>query len=153
MAGEQLEDTCFSLNIVNNLEKNEETKCQCCDTLKADLQKAKQDISSYREIIKILLEEHSITQQQQLRTDEPRKEELFHPISRGTSIKAISRAGIRRSNLVQVIPTANKFEILANVNESNETMCLMSASIVSNVTSIKSKKNDSTVSTKNTRKQ
>jgi hypothetical protein len=57
-------------------------------------------------------------------------------------MKAISRAGIRRSNLIQVIPTANKFEILANVNESNETMCSMSASNVSNVTSIKSKKNE-----------
>jgi hypothetical protein len=40
MVGEQLEDKSSSLNIVINLEKNEETKCQCCDTLKADLQKA-----------------------------------------------------------------------------------------------------------------
>ena len=68
MAGEQLEDTNLSSTIVNNLEKNVETKCQCCDVLTADIQKAKQDILSYREIIKILLEEKSITQQQQLRT-------------------------------------------------------------------------------------
>jgi bacterioferritin (cytochrome b1) len=96
MAGEQSEDTGSSLNIVNNLVKNEDTKCQCCDTLKADLQKAKQDISSYREIIKILLEEQSIIQQQQLRTDEPRREEeSFHPIPRSTSMKAMSRTGIR----------------------------------------------------------
>jgi hypothetical protein len=39
VVGEQLEDTSFSLNIVNNVEKNEETKCQCCDVLKADLEK------------------------------------------------------------------------------------------------------------------
>jgi hypothetical protein len=108
MAGEQLEDTNLSSTIVNNLEQNVETKCQCCDALKADIQKAKQDILSYREIIKILLEEKSITQQQQLRTDEfGREEELFHPISKGTSMKATSRAGNRWNNLIQVIPTAN----------------------------------------------
>jgi predicted methyltransferase len=56
MAGEQLEDTNISLTIVNNLGKNDESNCQCCDTLKADIQKAKQDILSYREIIKIPLE-------------------------------------------------------------------------------------------------
>jgi len=109
MADEQLEEVNHSLNIINNLEKNEEIKCQCCDTLKKDLQKAKQDISSYREIIKILLEEQSNTQQKQLRTDKPwREEELFHTITRSTLMKAISRAGIRSSSLIQVIPTANK---------------------------------------------
>jgi hypothetical protein len=103
MADEQLEEVSRSLNIINNLERNEEIKCQCCDTLKKDLQKA---ISSYREIIKMLLEEQSNTQQQQLRTDEPwREEELFHTMSRSTSMKATSRAGIRLSNLIQVIPT------------------------------------------------
>jgi len=71
MADEQLEEVSSSSNIIDNLEKNEEIKCHCCDTLKKDLQKAKQDISSYREIIKILLEEQSNTQQQQLRTDKP----------------------------------------------------------------------------------
>ena len=143
MADEQLEEVNHSLNIINNLEKNEEIKCQCCDTLKKDLQKAKQDISSYREIIKILLEEQSITQQQQMRTDEPwREEELFHTISRSTSMKATSRAGIRPSNLIQVIPTANKFEILAQVNDSNEAMGWTSSSITNNATSIKFRKND-----------
>jgi hypothetical protein len=57
-------------------------------------------------------------------------------------MKAMPRTRIRRSNLIQVIPIANKFEILANVNESNEATCSTSASVVSNVTSIKSKKND-----------
>jgi predicted methyltransferase len=56
MADGQLIGTSFSVNIENNLEKNEEIKCQCCVTLKADLQAAKQKVSSYREIIKILLE-------------------------------------------------------------------------------------------------
>ena len=108
-----------------------------------DIQKAKQDISSYREIIKILLEQQSITQQQQLRTDESRREkELFHPISRGTSMKATSRAAIRRSNLIQVIPTANKFEILVNMNDSNETECPTRVLPASNVTSKKFKKKD-----------
>jgi hypothetical protein len=122
---------------------NVETKCQCCDALKADIQKFKQDILSYREIIKILLEEKSITQQQQLRTDElGREEELFHPISKGTSMKATSRAGNRWNNLIQVIPTANKFEILVNMNDSNETECQTSVLTASNVTSKKFKKKD-----------
>jgi predicted methyltransferase len=66
MADEQLEDTNLSSIIVNNLGKNDETNCQCCDTLKVDIQKAKQDILSYKEIIKILLEEQFITRQQQM---------------------------------------------------------------------------------------
>jgi hypothetical protein len=90
----------------------------------------------------MLLEEQSNTQQQ-LRTDEPwREEELFHTISRSMSMKAISRARIRLSNLIQVIPTANKFEILAKVNDSNEAMGSTSTSKINNATSIKSKKND-----------
>jgi bacterioferritin (cytochrome b1) len=90
MAAEQLEDASLFQDIVKNLENNEEITCQCCVTLKADLQKAKQDISPYREIIKILLEEQSSTKRQQLRTDEPRREEeSFHPISRGTLMKVI----------------------------------------------------------------
>ena len=138
MVGEQLEDTNLSSTVVNNLEKNDESKCQCCDALKADIQNAKQDILSYREIIKILLEEQSVTQQQQLRADESRtEEELFHVISRGTSMKTTSRVGIRRSSLIQVIPTANKFEILVNMNDSNLTECPTSVLTASNVTSEK----------------
>jgi hypothetical protein len=97
----QLIGTSLSVNIVNNLEKKEENKCQGCTTLKADLQAAKQEISSYREIIKILLEEQSINQQQQLKMDEPRSEELlFHTISRGASMEMTVRVGIRQINLI-----------------------------------------------------
>jgi len=39
MAGEQLDDMSVSSNIVNNLEKNNETKCQCCYALEAEIQK------------------------------------------------------------------------------------------------------------------
>jgi hypothetical protein len=119
MADGQLIGTSFSVNIANNfLEKNKKIKCQCCVTLKVYLQAAKQEISSYREIIKILLEEQSMTQQQQLKLDEPRsEEELFHPISRGALMETTARAGIRQSNLIQIIPTANKFEILAKIND------------------------------------
>ena len=89
--GGRTDDMSVSSNIVNNLEKNNETKCQCCYALEAEIQKPKQDISSYREIIKILLEEQSITQQQQPGTDDSRREdELFHPISKGSSIKTIT---------------------------------------------------------------
>jgi hypothetical protein len=52
--------------------------------LKADLQKATQDILSYKEIIKILLEEQSATQQQQQQANEHRgEEETFHQIPSG----------------------------------------------------------------------
>ena len=85
MAAEQLDDLCFSVNITNNLVKNEVIKCQCCDTLRADLKKANLDILSYKEIIKILLEEQSSSQQQQLRSEEPwRKEISLHPKTRAT---------------------------------------------------------------------
>jgi aspartyl/asparaginyl-tRNA synthetase len=78
MADEQLEDTNLSSIIVNNLEKNDETNCQWCDTLKVDIQKAKQDILSYKEIIKILLEEQFITRQQQMNMEKMR---LYFTIS------------------------------------------------------------------------
>ena len=132
-----------SSNIVNNLEKNNETKCQCCYALEAEIQNAKQDISSYREIIKILLEEQSITQQQQPGTDDSRREdELFHSVSKGSSMKKTTRTGIRQSNLIQVIPTANKFEILASMHDSKETECLTSVPTAGNVTSKKFKTKD-----------
>jgi hypothetical protein len=66
MADERLEDANLSSTIVDNLGKNDETNCKCYDTLKADIQKAKQDILSYRKIIKILLEDQFITRQQQM---------------------------------------------------------------------------------------
>jgi hypothetical protein len=108
-----------------------------------DIQKAKQDILSYKEIIKILLEEQFITRQQQMKTDEPRgEEELFHPLSRGTSMKVALRVGPRQNNLIQVIPTANKFGILANMNDSNETEYPTNVLTASNITSRKHKKKD-----------
>jgi hypothetical protein len=107
--------------------------------LKADLQKAKQDISSYKEIIKILLEEQSTTQQQQQQANEHRgEEETFHQIPRGTSRKA--KTGINWKNIKQVTPITNKFEILSNMKELNEVTCSTSATSTNNVTSKKSKK-------------
>ena len=57
-------------------------------------------------------------------------------------MKATLRAGIRRSNLIQVILTANKFEILVNMNDSNLTECPTSILTASNVNSEKFKKKD-----------
>jgi hypothetical protein len=138
MAGEQLEDTNSSADLLSNLVLSDENKCQCCNKLIADLQKDKQDISSYKEIIQVLLEEQSSPHLQG--SNETRKrEESFYPIPRGSSMKP--RTGINWSNFTQVIPIANKFELLANVNESNEVTCLTSASSGNYITSIKSKKN------------
>jgi uncharacterized protein YhfF len=52
-------------------------------------------------------------------------------------MKAASKAGLRRNNLIQVIPTASKFEILVNKNE-----CPTSVLTASNITSRKYKKKD-----------
>ena len=75
MADVQLQDSNHSSVTVKKLEKNNEIDCQHCEELKAEIQKAKQDISSYREIIKILLEEQTTTQQQQPGTDKLKREE------------------------------------------------------------------------------
>jgi hypothetical protein len=109
--------------------------------LKVDIQKAKQDTLSYKEIIKILLEEQYITRQQQIKTDESRGEdELFHPLSRFTSTKVAPRMGPEQNNLIQVIPTANKFEMLASMNDSNETQYPTYVWTARNITSRKTKK-------------
>ena len=101
MADVQLQDSNHFSITVNKLEKNNEIDCQHCEELKADIQKAKQYISSYREIIKILLEEQTTPQQQQPGTDKLKREEAFiYPIR--TSMKTTLRAGIRQSNLIQV---------------------------------------------------
>jgi RNase H-fold protein (predicted Holliday junction resolvase) len=67
----------------------------------------------------------------------PSKEESFFPVSRGGSIKASSRVGIKRHNLIQVIPTTNKFEVLANLNDISEAS---SASSEGHITSRNFKK-------------
>ena len=87
MAAVQLGCVCLCSNIVSNLEEN---KCTSCDTLKAELHKAEQDMSTYKEIIKILLEEQS-SQPKQTKPDGPwNKEGSFRSVSRGDSIKAAS---------------------------------------------------------------
>ena len=87
MAAVQSGCVCVCSNIVSTLEEN---KSKSCDTLKAKLHKAEQDISTYKEIIKILLEKQS-SQPKQMKPDGPwNKEGSFRSISRGDSIKAAS---------------------------------------------------------------
>ena len=122
---------CLCTNIVSNLEEN---KCRSCDTLKAELHKAQLDISTYKEIIKILLEEQS-SQPKQTKPDGPwNKEGSFRSIPRGDSTKASPQVGIRRSNHGQSISTANKFEVLTNLNDPSDATSSMSASIESDIT-------------------
>ena len=126
MAAVQSGCVCLCSNIVSNLEEN---KCKSCDTLKA-----KQDISTYKEIIKILLEEQS-SQPKQTKPDGPwNKEGSFRSIPRGDSTKASPQVGIRRSNHGQSISTANKFEVLTNLNDPSDATSSMSASIESDIT-------------------
>ena len=129
MAVGQSERVSFSTHIVNNLEGN---KCQCCDTFKAKL-----DILSYKEIIKIPLEEQS-SQLKQMKTDGPwNKEGLFHTTSRGNSTKASTSVRNRKSNHIQVIPVTNKFEVLSSLNDPREAVSSTSASIERVITSKK----------------
>ena len=97
--------------------------------MKAKLHKAKLDISLYKEIIKILLEEQS-SQPKQMKTDGLwNKEGLFHTTSKGDLTTASSGVGNRKSNHIQVIPTTNKFEVLSNLNDPREAVSSTSASI------------------------
>ena len=56
-------------NIVSDLDRKEGIKCQCCDKFKAELHKAKLDITLYEEIIKLLLEEQSSSQLRLMKGD------------------------------------------------------------------------------------
>ena len=159
MAEEQLEGVITPMNIVRNLERKEGIKCQCCDKLKTEIHKAKLDITSYEEIIKILLEEQSSSQLKLMKADRHSSNEgSFHQVSRGSLIKTLSRLGNKRNNLIQIIPTANKFGVLANLNEVSEPLsALIDGDITSrnfkkkNQKKIKRRLKDSTVQEQGTR--
>jgi hypothetical protein len=59
-------------------------------------------------------------------------EGAFNSVSGGDMIKASSRLRYKRSNLIQVIPTANKFGVLANLNYVSE---ILSTSLEGDITS------------------
>jgi hypothetical protein len=128
----QLEGVKPSTNLVTNSERKEGNKCPCCDKLKFELRKAKLEISSYEEIIKILLDEEISPQSKLIKTDGySSKEGSFYRVSKDGLIKA-SRVGNKSSNLIQVIPTANKFGVLTNLNDDGEAP---SASIEGDISS------------------
>jgi hypothetical protein len=41
--------------------------------------------------------------------------------------------GSNRSNLIQIIPTTNKYEVLGNLNDASEAMCNTSGSVEKNM--------------------
>ena len=41
--------------------------------------------------------------------------------------------GSNRSNLIQIIPTANKYEVLGNLNDASEAMCNTGGSVEKNM--------------------
>ena len=93
---------------------------------------------SYEEIIKILPEEQSSSQLKLMKADgHSSNEGSFHPVSRGSLIKTLSRLGNKRNNLIQIIPTSNKFGVLANLNDISEPL---SALIDDDITSRNFKK-------------
>ena len=109
--------------LVSNPENVVENKCQCCDILKSELHKAKLDIISYVETINILLEKQFNFQVHERKSNGHWNEEKYvHPTSRGDTEKVSSGIGSNRSNLIHIIPTANKYEVLANLNDTSEAV-------------------------------
>ena len=111
-----------------------ENTCQCCDKLKSELHKAKMDITSYEEIINILLEELLSSQlKQKKKNGHLSEDEYVYPTSREDTAKVSSGIGSNRSNLIQIIPAVNKCEVLANLNDRSEAMCNTSGSVEKNM--------------------
>jgi hypothetical protein len=130
-----------STNLASNSGSIVENTCQCCDILKSELHKAKLDIISYEEIINILLEEQFSSKLKQRKTNgHLSEEEYFFPTSREDTAKVSSGIGSNISNLIQIIPTVNKYEVLANLNDASEATCNTSVSVEKNISSKISKK-------------
>ena len=122
-----------STKLASNKGNIVENTCQCCDILKSELQKAKLDISSYEEIINILLEEQFSSQLKQRESiGQENEEEYVYPSFRKDTAKVSAGMGSNRSNLIQIIPTVNKYEVLANLNDVSETKCNTSESVGKN---------------------
>ena len=130
MADVQVEGMSPSTKLASNPGNIVENTCQSCDILKSELHKAKLDITSYEEIINILLEEQFSSQLKQRKSNGHwSEEEYVYPTSRGDTAKVSSGMGSNRSNLIQIIPTVNKYEVLTNLNNASEAMCNTSGSV------------------------
>jgi hypothetical protein len=113
------------MNLANNPGSIIENMCQCSDILKSELHKAKLDITLYEEIINMLLEEQFSSQLKQSETNGHLCEEkYFYPKSRVDTAKVSPGIGSNRSNLIQIIPAINKYEVLGNLNDATEYECV-----------------------------
>ena len=94
-------------------------RCLCCEELRLDLQKAKMEILTYEEIVKVLQEEFSNNK------PDPTKRKIFCgerskvQTSKDDWIQVSTKMNKKykdfNSSLVQIIPyTANKFELLTS---------------------------------------
>ena len=84
MADVQVERMSPSTKLASNPGNIVENTCQSCAILKSELQKAKLDITSYEEIINILIEEQFSAQLKQRKSNAHwSEEEYVYPRSRG----------------------------------------------------------------------
>jgi hypothetical protein len=100
MADVQFERVRPSTNLASNPGSIVENTCQCCDILKSELHKAKLDITSYEEIINILLEQFSSQLKQRKTNGHLSEEEFFYPTYRVDTAKVSSETGSNRNNLI-----------------------------------------------------
>ena len=134
MADVQFERVSPSTKLASKPGNIVENTCQCCDKLKSEFHKAKLDITSYEEIINILLEELLSSQlKQRKKNGHLSEDEYVYPTSREDTAKVSSGIGSNRSNLIQIIPTVNKHEVLENLNDTSEAMCNTSGSVEKNM--------------------
>jgi hypothetical protein len=102
---------------------NLETNCQYCSTLNSELQKAKDEILSYKEIIKALQEEPGVNvrpeQSKDLRNQS--KTTLMEEDWILGTTKGKRNHDARNRNLIQIIPTnPNKYELLQNLKDDDK---------------------------------
>jgi hypothetical protein len=88
MADMQVERVSPSTKLASNPGNIVANTCQCCDILKSELHKAKLDITSYEEIMNILLEEQFSSQRKQRKSNGHwSEEEYVYPTSREDTAK------------------------------------------------------------------
>jgi hypothetical protein len=107
-----------------NLSDIQTDKCLCCEELKLELLKAKMEILSYEEVLKLLEEElsskefHNQSDPSKLNyyCDEQSKAQTLKDNWIQVATKINRKYKDANSNLIQLIPcAANKFELLSNL--------------------------------------
>lgn len=120
--------------------KKQNDKCLCCEELRLDLQKAKMEILSSEEIVKVLHDEFSNNKSDSTKQKIFCGEQSKVQTSKDDWIQVLTKMNKKyedfNSSLVQIIPyTANKFELLSNLKVDESTSTPITAEKTSNISS------------------